>query len=155
MSLPTARRCALLLPWLVAALVVAVACQETATIRPTVAGTLVPGQSGDTTGRIVGYTHLSSDGNRVVAGTGRLPDVASIYISLNGVPVWLVTAPLDAGSIWVEAIHDGRVQAFRVAQREAVEIAISPEALPREPHLCWWWRAVFLDWLRHPAALRR
>ena len=130
MSVPVARWCAGLLPWLVAALAVAVGCQETLTNRPTAASTVVPGQSGDKTGRVVGYTHLSPDGNRVVAGTGDLPDLAPIDISLSGVPAWLVAAPLDEGSIWVAALHDGRVQAFGVTQGEAVEIAISPNVLP-------------------------
>lgn len=119
-----------LLPWLAAVLAVVVGCQDTPTNRPAIATAVEPGQSGDVTGRAVGYTHLSPDGNRVVAGTGGLPDVAPIDISLDGVPVWLVTAPFGEGSIWVAVLDDGRVQAFRVSQGEAVEIAISPDVLP-------------------------
>ena len=65
-----------------------------------------------------------------MAGRGDLPDSAPIDISLDGVPIWLVTAPLDEGSIWVAALRDGRVQSFQVTQGEAVEIAITPLLLP-------------------------
>jgi hypothetical protein len=59
-----------------------------------------------------------------------MPDIAPIDISLDGVPVWLVAAPLEEGSVWVVVLDDGRVQAFRAAQGEAVEIAVNPNLLP-------------------------
>ena len=111
-------------------LVVAVGCQNTTTNLPAVSGTVVPNPSRDETGRAIGYTHPSPDGNRVVAGTGDMPDVAPIDISLDGTPVWLVTAPLDEGSVWVAALRDGRVQAFQVSQGVVTEIPISPDLLP-------------------------
>ena len=108
----------------------AVGCQNAPTNQLAAASTVLPVPSEAKPGGAVGYTHLSPDGNRVVAGTGDLPNVAPLDISLNGVPVWIVAAPFDDGSIWVATLQDGLVQAFRVTRGEAVEIAISPDLLP-------------------------
>ena len=116
--------------WSVAVLALATGCQNTPTSQPTVASTVVPSSSEDTTDPSVGYTLLSPDGNRVVAGRGDLPNVTAMDIPLDGVPLWLVSAPLGEGSVWVAVQRDGRVQAFQAARGEAAVIAITPDLLP-------------------------
>lgn len=76
------------------------------------------------------YTYQQPDGNRSVAGQGSVPDVEPLEIAVDGLPLWLLGAPLDTGSIWVAILDDGRTQAFRAVNREAVPVDISPEQLP-------------------------
>lgn len=130
MSPAVARWCAALLTCLAAAQAIGFGCQNPPTNRATADSVVASSPIGDRTGSVVAYTRVSPDGNRFLAGKGHLPDVAPIDISLNGSPVWLVTAPLNEGSIWVVALQNGRVQAFRVTQDQAVEIALSPDLLP-------------------------
>lgn len=78
----------------------------------------------------VGLTHQRADGNRVVDGTGRLPDVDPLDVALAGAPVWIVATATVTETIWAVALVDGRVQAFAVADGAVREIAVEPDTLP-------------------------
>lgn len=78
-----------------------------------------------------GYTYGQGSGNRIVRGTGRLPDSAPVDVPLDGAPVWVAGVPLGDGTAWVVVLEDGRTQAFRFEGSEATEpLDISPERLP-------------------------
>jgi len=91
---------------------------------------VVRNQSGGAPGKIVAMTNQRADGNRVVAGQGRLPESAPQDIVLAGRPAWLTAAPLTDGSVWVAVLDDGRVQAFRLIGQIATSIPIQPAHLP-------------------------
>lgn len=78
---------------------------------------------------VFGYTYQQPDGNRLVAGRGRMPDVEPVDLQLAGKPRWLVAVPLNGSSVWVVALEDGRVQGFRAVGRAAETIAVQPEQL--------------------------
>ena len=61
-----------------------------------------------------GFTYGDASGNRVVEGTGRLPDVDPIDVPLSGTPLWVVGTPLEEDTGWTVAYGDGRVDAFRL-----------------------------------------
>lgn len=83
-----------------------------------------------------GYTYVRADGNRLARGRGALPAAEPLDIALAGVPRWIVAAPSGSGSIWVAVLEDGRVQAFRVIDRQVEPIAIQPEQIaPETPPL--------------------
>ena len=107
-----------------------VGCQSSLSDTPTPSPGTAPNLAGNTAGLAVGYTYLSPDGNRVVAGKGDLPNVIPVDIQLDAVPIWLVAAPAGDGTIWAALLSDGRVQAFQVVGDEVAEIAISPDRLP-------------------------
>ena len=75
-----------------------------------------------------GYTNQRADGNRFSSGMGRLPEAEHVDIPLEGVPLWLVAAPLigetssDSASIWAAVLDDGRAQAFLVEDGEVTEL---------------------------------
>ena len=77
-----------------------------------------------------GYTYHRPDGNRLVAGSGSLPDQTPLDIPLDGRPAWLVAAPAQAGSIWAAVLEDGRVEMYRVAGNQAVRLPAEPDRLP-------------------------
>jgi hypothetical protein len=78
----------------------------------------------------VGYTHIRSDGNRLVGGQGSMPDTQPVDVSLNGEPQWVVAVPTDDGSLWAVTLDDGRVQYFEVsAGRDVTEIKMSPDQI--------------------------
>jgi hypothetical protein len=45
----------------------------------------------------LGYTHVRPDGNRVVDGTGSLPDIDPVDVQLDATPEWVVGVPHDDG----------------------------------------------------------
>ncbi len=77
-----------------------------------------------------GFTYQQPDGNRLVAGKGQLPDIEPLDIALNGLPLWLVAAPLGEGSIWVAILDDGRAEAFYVTGKNVETMAVEPPRLP-------------------------
>lgn len=78
-----------------------------------------------------GYTYHRADGNRLVQGYGDLPNVEPIDIHLHGIPVWIMSAPFEEGSVWVTVSEDGEVQAFHLQGRDVVRVRIEPEILPK------------------------
>jgi hypothetical protein len=58
-------------------------------------------------GHGVAYTFGRPDGNRVVDGAGRLPDVDPVDVELGGRPAWVVGVPAAEGDFWVVALRDG------------------------------------------------
>lgn len=93
--------------------------------------------SADNTGPAYGYTYGQASGNRILEGTGDLPDSKPVDVQLDGVPVWIVGVPLEEDTAWVVAMRDGRVRAFRLnAKREVEPVAINPDQLaPGQPPL--------------------
>ena len=78
-----------------------------------------------------GYTYGRASGNRVVNGTGDLPNSVPVDVQLDGVPIWVVGVPLREGTAWVVTLADGRVQALRLNDAgDAVSVQISPDQLP-------------------------
>jgi hypothetical protein len=77
-----------------------------------------------------GITHQRIDGNRLVAGKGNLSDALPLDVPLDGMPAWVVAAPIAGGSIWVVALTTGKIQAFRLQERTATPIDIEPSQMP-------------------------
>ena len=76
-----------------------------------------------------GYIHQQADGNRVVYGTGALPDTEPVDIMLLGVPQWVAAVPYKEGSLWVVVLTDGAVNAYTVVNREVMPVDITPDNL--------------------------
>lgn len=95
-----------------------------ATLTPTPPETRLPPQ--------FGYTHLRPDGNRLLVGQGRLPEIKPIDITLAGPPQWLVAAPLGQNaSAWVAVLRDGRTEGFIISSGGVVTpTAVTPAQLP-------------------------
>ena len=84
-----------------------------------------------------GYTYGQPSGNRVVEGTGNLPESEPVDVRLDGVPVWVVGVALGDDTAWVVALEDGRVQAFRLDDAGgSTPVGITPDRLaPGQPPL--------------------
>lgn len=85
------------------------------------------GGSGDI--RVAAYTYYCADGNQLVYGWGILPEAPPLYIPLDVVPEWLVAASTGRSSIWVAILIDGRVQAFRIADRAYAPIGVGDDRM--------------------------
>lgn len=81
--------------------------------------------------RVVGYTTVRASGNRVVAGRGAFPDVSPVDVGLDVSPLWLVTLPLDSGTLWVVVGTEGRTRGFIRRNGTTTTIPVTPERLPR------------------------
>jgi len=80
----------------------------------------------------VSYTYQRSDGNRIASGRGALSATEPVDVPLSGQPEWLVAASKDDGSsIWVAVLSDGRVQAFKVVEKQVNPVEITPDSLPQ------------------------
>ncbi len=90
------------------------------------------GTCGDTTvpPPVYGLTHQRPDGNRLLAGKGSMPASLRIDAPLGGVPLWIVGVPDGEDSIWVAALADGTVRAFRVHGGVVQQAQVNPSALP-------------------------
>jgi len=77
----------------------------------------------------VSYTHQQSDGNRVVAGSGQLPDLTPIDIPLPGPASWVVAIPWEGGSLWAVTLADGQVLGFQVDSQGWEPFEFSPTNL--------------------------
>jgi hypothetical protein len=86
--------------------------------------------SGNAGGSAYGLTYQQPDGNRLVDGQGRLPDIEPVDISLSGTPIWLVAASFGEGSLWVAILDNGKVEAFQVTGQQVKPVAIEPASLP-------------------------
>lgn len=80
-------------------------------------------------GSVVALTHQRLDGNRLASGSGGMP-MEPVDIPLSGKPLWVVAAPVQAGSIWVVTLDNGQVQAFRIEREEISELKLSVSRLP-------------------------
>ena len=116
------------------ALVFGIGCQTTApsTVQDLPAVQVAPkADARPSVGKVsVGYTHIRSDGNRVVEGRGSMPDTQPVDVSLDGEPQWVVAVSTDSGSLWAVTLEDGRVQYFEVSGREVVELDMLPDQIP-------------------------
>ena len=108
--------------------------QARATTTETTSATTV---SGSKSAPAYGYTYGQASGNRVVEGTGRLPESEPVEVQLDGVPVWVVGVPLEDDTAWVATLEGGGVQAFRLDKSgQASPVSISPNRIaPGEPPL--------------------
>ncbi len=90
---------------------------------------------------VYGLTNHRADGNRFVAGQGTLPGSGFVDIALEGVPQWLVGAPVNSMSgtgeatMWVVVLDDGRTEAFILENDIATKIQASPSLLEAYPPL--------------------
>ena len=84
-----------------------------------------------------GYTYGQASGNRIVDGTGDLPNSVPLDVPLDGAPLWVIGVPLENDTAWVIALEDGRLQAFRLdGSGTVVPVSISPNQLaPGQPPL--------------------
>lgn len=84
-----------------------------------------------------GYTYGQASGNRIVEGTGRLPESKPVDVKLDGEPAWVAGVTLEEDTAWVVAMRDGRVRAFRLSGKREVEpTGITPDQLaPGQPPL--------------------
>lgn len=76
------------------------------------------------------FTHVSPDGNRLVGGHGRFPQVGRLTIKLNGIPAWVVGTDTGDGVLWVVALEDGRIEAFAVSGDSVGPAVVIPDRLP-------------------------
>ena len=70
-----------------------------------------------------GLTYQQTNGNRVVAGTGDLPNVEPIDLPLNGTPKWVTAVSDGIDVVWVVVLQDGTTQAFRINTEAVVEVS--------------------------------
>ena len=80
-------------------------------------------------GQTAAYTHYRADGNRFADGRGTLPEATPLDIPLDGVAEWVIAASTGRSSIWVAVLSDGRVQAFRVADRTYAPIGVGDDQM--------------------------
>ena len=80
-------------------------------------------------GQTAAYTHYRADGNRFADGWGTLPEATPLDIPLDGVAEWVIAASTGRSSIWVAVLSDGRVQAFRVADRTYAPIGVGDDQM--------------------------
>ncbi|MFB6298868.1 MAG: hypothetical protein ABEH65_01250 [Halobacteriales archaeon] len=97
----------------------------TTTTSATADTTIVPR---DTTE--VAYPAHRPSGNRVVDGTGSMPDSEPIDIAPDMTPVWIVGLSTDRGPLWAVVGAEGRTAAYRQAGSEIESIEITPDRLP-------------------------
>lgn len=76
------------------------------------------------------YTHFRPDGNRLMFGQSSLPDSSYLDIKLTDVPIWVLGGILDDSTVWATVLNDGRVEGFRIQNKEVMPITINPVQLP-------------------------
>jgi len=81
----------------------------------------VPTGTTPESGRRAGYTHVRPSGNRVLAGSGSLPEDDPPVYEADEQVTWVVGVPTDAGSDWLVATADGRIDRVAVADGAVVE----------------------------------
>jgi hypothetical protein len=80
-----------------------------------------------------GYTHHRPTGNRLVDGTGALPDADPVDVAVDGPPSWVVGVPAgddSADSAWAVVAEDGSVTGLGLAGRDVEQFDLAPGALP-------------------------
>jgi len=63
-------------------------------------------------------------------GQSSLPDSSYLDIKLTGVPIWVLGGILDDSTVWATVLNDGRVEGFRIQNKEVMPITINPVQLP-------------------------
>jgi len=82
---------------------------------------------------VFGYTYISPDGNRLIAGSGGFNSQSATELKVDGRPIWLVGAALDGGgSIWAAVLEDGRIEAWHILAGHVTSIDLGIEHLPAE-----------------------
>jgi hypothetical protein len=83
----------------------------------------------------MGLTYIHPDGNRFAKGSIDLMKSVPFDIQLAGTPAWVVGAPQgDQDSIWLVALSDGQLQAFRIQGSAYTEIQLDfPNLFPGMP----------------------
>ncbi len=89
-----------------------------------------PQTSVENTPDFIGYTYHRADGNRLVEGQGALPDLEPLDIALDGMPAWVVAAPIERGSLWVMVTTEGQVYGIRFVDGGVQAITVTPDKLP-------------------------
>jgi hypothetical protein len=77
-----------------------------------------------------GFTYQKPDGNRVVPGTGNLPNQTPMEIKLSGKPIWIVGTPFQNEVLWSVVLEDGRTVSYLTSEQGVVETSSKPSALP-------------------------
>ena len=75
-------------------------------------------------------TQNNLTGNRVVGGSIDLSNANTINISLDGTPIWIVSAPFKGDVVFVAVMDNGNVQAFKISGNSYQSVDISPAQLP-------------------------
>jgi hypothetical protein len=75
------------------------------------------------------YTTVRPNGNRAVAGSGRLPDTEPVELPVEA-PAWLVARATEAGSVWAVLAADGTASAFHVREGTVEPTPVTPGSLP-------------------------
>ena len=86
------------------------------------------------TGTPLGYTHLRPDGNRLVGGTGSLPDATPVDVDLDGTPEWVVGVSLR-DRVLLGVVTSGGAQAVSVAGDDVSAISLGLQPPPGPPLL--------------------
>jgi hypothetical protein len=89
---------------------------------------LLPGVTAAQT--TVGYTHQRGDGNRLIAGRGRIPDAKTVDVPLGGTPRWVVGAADGHRIFWVAVLEDGGVRSFSATGTAVERSRVKPRKLP-------------------------
>ena len=83
----------------------------------------------------IGYTHVRSDGNRLIDGRGSFPDVTALDIPLQTNPLWLTGVVRGERVTWVVTGDDGSVEAYEIIGRDYRSVPVSPSPFSVGPHL--------------------
>jgi hypothetical protein len=59
-----------------------------------------------------GLTYHNADGNRIIAGSGKLPFQKPIDIQLPGTPIWIIATSHNYDVMWTAALADGRIYSY-------------------------------------------
>lgn len=81
-------------------------------------------------GHGVAYTFGRPTGNRVVEGTGSVPDADPVDVGLGGRPAWVVGTAAADGDFWVVALADGSLVGVVVADGGVSLAEVRPARLP-------------------------
>jgi hypothetical protein len=78
-----------------------------------------------------GYTYHRPTGNRLVDGTGALPDADPVDVAVDGPPAWVVGVPAGStDSAWAVVAEDGTVTGLVLAGRDVEQFDLAPADLP-------------------------
>lgn len=78
----------------------------------------------------LGLTHHRRSGNRLVDGSGAVPDVEPVDVPIEGRPSWIVGIPDGTATVWAVVTDEGAVTGLRLAGRTAERFPLSPDPLP-------------------------
>lgn len=78
----------------------------------------------------VGFTHIRPDGNRVVPGKGKFPEVSPVDVPLDIVPAWVVGRSIGEDSVWIVVGESGSVRGIRLQPDSVQRFNVPPGELP-------------------------